>query len=221
MNKKIGIVGWKVGENSFGVTVPYAEYLSRLGELVIIHPNQDIIKDLDLLVLPGGADVDPTRYGQEPSLYTGNPNIILEYFDKFKLPKYIELGTNILGICRGMQSLAVTFGASLIQEIGAHEYSTKSRSELSHKVFIEDEDFPVEFTKKHAKGRYIETNSLHHQAVDESSTIKTPIKITGKTEDGTVEMIRIGSNIVGVQYHPEEIYDDYAEFYLSKFLKLM
>lgn len=217
-NKKIGIVGWKVGENSFGVTLPYAEYLSRLGELVIIHPNMNIIKDLDLLVLPGGADVDPTRYNQQPSLYTGNPNIILEFFDKVKLPEYIKLGTNILGICRGMQSLSVHFGASLIQEIGAHEYSSKSRSELVHKVFIEDEEFPNEFL---VKGKYIETNSLHHQAVDESTIIGTPIVVTGKTEDGTVEMIKIGNNIIGVQHHPEEIYDDYTEFYLNKFLKLM
>jgi len=216
---KIGVVGWKVGDNSFGVTLPYAEYLSRLGELVIIHPNQEVIQDLDLLVLPGGADVDPGRYGQIPSLYTGNPNVLLEFFDRVRLPEYIKLGTNILGICRGAQSLAVTFGASLIQEIGAHEYSTKSRSELVHKVFIEDKEFPTDYL---IKGKYIETNSLHHQAVDESTILETPIVVTGRTEDKTVEAIKIiGHNIVGVQWHPEEIYDDYTEFYLNKFLKLM
>jgi putative glutamine amidotransferase len=216
---KIGVVGWKVGDNSFGVTLPYAEYLSRLGELVIIHPNQEVIQDLDLLVLPGGADVDPGRYGQIPSLYTGNPNVLLEFFDRVRLPEYIKLGTNILGICRGMQSLAVHFGASLIQEIGAHEYSTKSRSELVHKVFIEDKEFPTDYL---TKGKYIETNSLHHQAVDESTILETPIVVTGRTEDKTVEAIKIiGHNIVGVQWHPEEIYDDYTEFYLNKFLKLM
>jgi putative glutamine amidotransferase len=216
---KIGVVGWKVGDNSFGVTLPYAEYLSRLGELVIIHPNQEVIQDLDLLVLPGGADVDPGRYGQIPSLYTGNPNVLLEFFDRVRLPEYIKLGTNILGICRGAQSLAVHFGASLIQEIGAHEYSTKSRSELVHKVFIEDKEFPTDYL---TKGKYIETNSLHHQAVDESTILETPIVVTGRTEDKTVEAIKIiGHNIVGVQWHPEEIYDDYTEFYLNKFLKLM
>jgi putative glutamine amidotransferase len=219
MNKKIGIVGWKVGDNSFGITLPYAEYLSRLGELVIIHPNQEVIQDLDLLVLPGGADVDPGRYNQIPSLYTGNPNVLLEFFDRVRLPEYIKLGTNILGICRGMQSLAVHFGASLIQEIGAHEYSTKDRSELVHKVFIEDTEFPSEFL---TKGKYIETNSLHHQAVDESTITGTPVMITGRAEDKTVETIKIiGHNIVGVQFHPEHIFDDYTEFYLNKFLKLM
>ena len=211
MKYKIGIVGWNTGDNSFGASKSYLTYLRQYGEVHIITPEQEVREDLDLLVLPGGADVDTTRYGELPEYYTTNPNMILEYFDRVRLPEYINNGQSILGICRGMQSLGVYFGAKLIQEIGGHPYSTKSRSELVHKVWIYDSTIPKDLLEtKGAKGGevYIETNSLHHQAIDMESLGNTPIKVIGVTKevgaDVGVEIIKIqGHNIIGVQFHPK------------------
>lgn len=103
--KKIGIVGWKTGENSFGITVPYLRFFQHYGNVVILGVNEEPVKDLDLLVLPGGGDVSPNRYNAKPDLFTGVANTWLEYFDKDILPQYIANKTSIFGICRGLQTL--------------------------------------------------------------------------------------------------------------------
>jgi gamma-glutamyl-gamma-aminobutyrate hydrolase PuuD len=97
--KQILIVGWKTGDNSFGVTVPYLEYFSKFGQVHVLTPNTvEYVFRADLLVLPGGRDVNPTRYNQSPGYHTGHPEPILEYFDTKVLPKYIEKQIPIFGI---------------------------------------------------------------------------------------------------------------------------
>ena len=63
--KRIGIFGWKTGENSFGITAPYFSFLESFNSTVeIITPSPEPrIDDLDLIVVPGGADVNPLNYG--------------------------------------------------------------------------------------------------------------------------------------------------------------
>lgn len=95
---KIGIPVWKVGENSLGSTVSYVEYAERFGEVVLLSPEHEPKLDLDLLILPGGADVDPARYKQKPNWYTGKPDLIKEYFDRKYLPIYVANRVPILGI---------------------------------------------------------------------------------------------------------------------------
>ena len=131
--KKIGIVSWKLGDNSFGVTTPYLEWLDNFGKIKILDFAEDFEDTLDLLVIPGGPDIDPSRYNQKPHRQTGKPCPFREYFDEFVLPVYIDNNMPILGICRGMQTLAVHFGGSLHQHI-VHETSTKSRWELVHDI---------------------------------------------------------------------------------------
>ena len=99
----IGIPGWLTGPNSFGVTISYLEFIREIGatDIRVLHPDSPIFKDLDLLILPGGPDINPVRYNAQPSLYTDKPDPIREWFDVRKLPKYIELNIPIFGICRG------------------------------------------------------------------------------------------------------------------------
>lgn len=96
--KKIGIPVYRLGPNSLGVTNPYLEFISNFGRPVLLHPEDPVRTDLDLLILPGGPDVDPNRYGATPEVFTQYPSVFLEWFDKIKLPKYIENGTPIFGI---------------------------------------------------------------------------------------------------------------------------
>jgi gamma-glutamyl-gamma-aminobutyrate hydrolase PuuD len=100
--KRIGIVGWKTGDNSFGATVPYLRFFSQFGVVEIIMPNEtDIREDLDLLVLPGGPDVDPMRYLTENdalSFDMGKQCPFRERFDQILLPKYIDQRVPLFGI---------------------------------------------------------------------------------------------------------------------------
>jgi len=100
----IGIPGWLVGPNSFGVGINYMEFAKEsLGgeDIRILLPDSPIWTDLDLLMLTGGADVNPSRYNEPPGFYTDKPDILKEYFDVHVLPQYIEQRTPIFGICRG------------------------------------------------------------------------------------------------------------------------
>lgn len=219
--KKIGIVGWDTKPNeSFGVTLPYMEWASTFGDVVIITPNQ-VIEDLDLLILPGGADVDTSRYGQMPGWYTGKPNIYLEHFDRCTLPKYIDLNIPVFGICRGMQSLSVFFGASLIQHLHYHETSTSSSDVEVHQLFeVRNDVFHDEdgFIQKSGKP-ICKIGSWHHQSVDPKN-LGPNLIINLVSEDKVVESVSHRTlNVHGVQWHPERCYDEYSTNLVQQMLK--
>ena len=153
MSKLIGIVGTGY-EKTFGVQRPYIEYFNRFGSVIMIDPREtEIIEQLDLVVLPGGADVVPFRYGESPNPdLCGTPNYYYEFFDTKVLPKYIEKNIGVVGICRGLQSINVLMEGSLHQHI-YHSYSSKDRGELVHSVNV------VGTNQK------FKVNSLHHQAI--------------------------------------------------------
>lgn len=101
MKKRIAVVGWSTGENSFGVTKPYLEYFSQFGEVEILTPKKGITEGLDLVVLPGGMDVSSSKYGQVPGFMNSNPDVFKEYFYEQNLSQYIDAGIPIFGICLG------------------------------------------------------------------------------------------------------------------------
>lgn len=198
---KIGIVGWKTSDNSFGATLPYMEFFSQFGNVEIISSTETEIRDIDLLVLPGGPDVDPSRYlGNNPlSYYMGKQCPFRERFDNVLLPKYINNRTPIFGICRGHQSLAVYFGGTLIQDM-YHESNGHDRAELVHKVRVKfvNDIFNLENQR---------VNSMHHQVVDKVPS--NAIVIAEHTEDNFIEgLAYIDYPAYTVQWHPEEIYDE-------------
>jgi putative glutamine amidotransferase len=212
---KIVCPGWKTGDNSFGITVPYYDFLSQYGEVVILSPGQYV--EADLLLLPGGLDVDPTSYGKIPSLRTSNPNILLEYFDKNILPKYIESGTPVYGVCRGLQAINTFFHGTLIQHLKYHNYSDP-RSELVHGINIKNdiyEDLAKQYRVK-PNGK-IKTNSMHHQCI---KTIGEGLRVIAVAEDGVPEAILHNTlPIAACQNHPEEMEDALADYLIHKILK--
>lgn len=221
---KIGVVGKKMGENSFGCTLPYLEYMMQFGdEISILTPNE-VREDLDLLILPGGADVATTRYASGmPSFYNGNSDVLLEHFDKFSLPRYIEMNTPIVGICRGFQSLVVHFGGTLDQNI-SHPYSEKSRGELVHGVeFTKD---AIDMGMRAAGNKKVhKVNSLHHQGAYTAMmpSVLKPLMLHDEAIYGEriVEaFIHESLPIVGFQFHPEETYDHYAYWLISYILEM-
>ena len=159
-NKRIGIL-MKKFDTSFGITFPYIQFFEDYGTVIGVNPYE-IVKDLDLLVLPGGPDVDTKRYNERPGWATGNPDNTMEYFDANLLPEYIKLGIPIAGICRGAQSINVLFGGTLHQHIFKHPTSdSKNREELVHNV----EEFD-NASRKTIPNTSFKVNSLHHQSIN-------------------------------------------------------
>ncbi len=99
--KNIGIVAYPI-DGGYGIPTSYLNFFSMFGHITMITHNEiKIRKDLDLLVLPGGPDVDPSRYLDsldEISLYIGKSCPFRERFDRVLLPEYIKHGTPIFGI---------------------------------------------------------------------------------------------------------------------------
>ncbi len=210
MKKKIGIVGWSLGENSFGVSKPYLEYFSRFGQVEILTPRKDMVEGLDLLVLPGGKDANPFSYDQVPGFNTGDADVFKEYFFKQNLPQYIEAKTPIFGICLGFQYLNIFFEGKLTQDLVTHPYYSNPRGEEVHEV--------VKITGKNNEGQWLisktnsfKVNSLHHQGVYLHQLGKGLVPTLICKKDELVEaFVHETLPISACQYHPEELWDTYS-----------
>lgn len=211
---KIAIPGWATGENSWGVTKPYLQYLSNFGQVEIITPRKGMV-DCDLLVLPGGLDVNPSKYGEVPGFMTSNTDVFKQYFMDNNLIQYIKEGTPIFGICLGMQQLAVLFNYKMNQ----HEdlYYSSPRTESKEELVILPRLVDSICNMKNLK-----VNSLHHQTVDllsgEPNKDFTPIAMS-KMHGNVEAMAHTSLQIAGVQWHPEEINDNFSAILITKLLE--
>lgn len=214
----IGIPGWKVGDNSFGVTSNYLEWVAQFGNPYIIMPHENFAP-VNALVLPGGADVNPSSYGQAPGYKTTNTDVHKQYFYDNCLGNYIQSNVPIFGICLGMQELAVFFKSRLSQDMPWHEQSD-NRWKPAHDIMVISQNFHLKYEKP------FKVNSHHHQAVllEHLGEVLIPVA-TASNEfyDMTlnaqtrlhptmiVEAIKHKDYpIAGVQWHPEEFYDDFS-----------
>ncbi len=144
------------------------------------------------LLLPGGGDVHPRRYGQE---LRGAVEIDEERDAREweAVDRFLALGRPILGICRGAQLLNVYFGGTLLQDIPGH--SRVNGRDTLHRARTED---PV---LRELYGETFTVNSSHHQAVDRPGR---GLRATTWAEDGTVEAFRHDTlPVLGIQWHPE------------------
>jgi putative glutamine amidotransferase len=167
---------------------------------------QSYINLIDGLLVPGGGDINPLLFNEEPIKQQGFVIKEIDEFDikaiKFAFKKRIP----ILGICRGMQIMNVAFGGTIYQDLSQIKDSyinhfQKARKDFeNHTVLIEPN------TKLYSIfcGNII-TNSFHHQAVRQ---VAPNFKVCGISKDGVIEAIEATDNsfMLGVQWHPEMMY---------------
>ncbi len=159
----------------------------------------DLLQRVDGLVLVGGGDVDPARYGQDrhPEVYG-----VSEESDALELTlarAAVELGVPTLAICRGMQVLNVALGGTLQQHLDPSEGWDPHRLGECHPVEVSEGSRLAAL----AAPRFDAAWSYHHQAID---TVGAGLVITAKADDGCIEAIELSDPnawIVGVQWHPE------------------
>lgn len=183
----------------------YVNKLQQAGASVVILPpdadNHEAIARLDGLVMAGGADIDPARYGAEHQDGTDKPRVERDASELGLYRAARAKNIPVLGICRGLQVMAVAHGGSLHQHLPDVVGNTLHR------------DAPGTFNDHGATfmagsliadlvgATEVTVNSSHHQAVNSPGDLT----VTGHAEDGTVEVCEDMSAefVLGVQWHPE------------------
>ena len=198
------------------VSAGYSEAVLQSGGLPIILPPQDgnsdrILELVDGLIFSGGADIDPSRYGEfdvHPKTYD-----ISDERDRFEIDLFnaaIEQDVPVLCICRGIQVLNVALGGSLIQHIDdAIEGSLPHRqhevgimgSESSHDVTFMEGSLSAEVFESVV----VPVNSLHHQSL---ATPAARVQVEGVSSDGVIEAVSVPGCrfVLGLQWHPELLF---------------
>jgi putative glutamine amidotransferase len=164
-----------------------------------------LVRAANGLVLSGGEDVEPARYGEDPIPQLGEVNPARDAMEWRALDVALALDMPVLGICRGMQVLNVYLGGTLYQDL-----PTQRGDMINH-----EQDGPWGHHQHHVQctdGSHLqrilgdcmplEINSFHHQAV---KGLAPGLRCTAQAEDGLIEGIESENHhwVLGVQWHPE------------------
>jgi len=198
---KVGVTTSPKREAGYYLT--YGRAVEAAGaEAVYLPIGAASVAGLDGLLLPGGWDVDPARYGEKPDAKVGDIDPELDETEIRLFKEARERGLPVLGICRGQQVINVAMGGSLIQHLDGHEVRAFGRKHLAHAAAVD----PASELGQAAGGHEIQVNSLHHQAV---RSVASGPKQTATGDDGTIEGLESDDGlIVAVQCHPEELTGD-------------
>jgi putative glutamine amidotransferase len=172
-------------------------------------PALEVIQDqLDGLLLPGGADLDPGLYGESPLPECRSPEPERDAMELSVAHWALDHGLPVFGVCRGMQLLNVACGGTLYQHVPAecpdaldHEQPGQARSYLAHDISIQPDSLLAGILGDLHPG----VNSFHHQAVHR---VGRGFRVTASAEDGIIEAMEMpeaSSFVLAVQYHPEEL----------------
>ena len=189
----------------------YSHAILKSGGAPVLLPvaqNQESIKTilakLNGLVLSGGPDINPRYYNEQPLKGLGEIDDALDKMEITVAKEAYRLGLPILAVCRGIQTLNVSLGGNLYQDIalevdGSINHSPKADKSINtHTVSISSGTRLSDIFKK----KRIWVNGKHHQAVKDPAP---GMVVSATAADGIIEAIETLSKrfVVGVQWHPE------------------
>lgn len=191
----------------------YFDALERAGATVVPIP---VVRDverirfhyelLEGLVLPGGADVEPLRYG---AVARADCNLtLMPELDEVELRLVqwaLADGIPVLAICRGIQVLNVACGGTLWQDVNVEGatrelHDREPRDLLVHRLDIQ----PGSLLARTLGMTEVQVNSLHHQAIRD---LGSPLRAVARSSDGLIEGVELSGRrfVLGIQCHPEEL----------------
>ena len=189
----------------------YCDQIVRAGGVPMVLPPVDdaevlinMLEGIDGLVLTGGADYNPLWYGEQPEkeLHTINSTRALPELLLTRLAFNRQIP--ILGICRGVQTMAIALGGNLVQDLKTPLKHSQDapRSEATHSVTITEGS-----TLYGLYGQETFVNSFHHQAVKDCGS---HLHVVATAPDGVIEAVESTEQkaLMGVQWHPEWMGDE-------------
>jgi gamma-glutamyl-gamma-aminobutyrate hydrolase PuuD len=243
--KKIALYA-NVYETVVGQNITYMNFFALFGEVILVHSEmniENVVKECDILALPGGMDLNSLSYGKSPGFESQKLNAHYEYLDKTLLSQWMVTNKPIIGICRGLQALNVALGGSLHRNIIGHvQEDKKGRDDTPDIMFTDIPGYQMH-----------QINSYHHQAIDKLGEglkvlgwgilygncptqrgaksphmlykhIYEPVNKTTKSPRRSTDMYACIAEIVkhntkpyiAFQYHPEETFDELAISLINK-----
>ena len=203
-----------------GIAMRYPDAVERSGGAPMLLPRTKdagviaaVMGRADGLLLSGGGDVVSLLYGAEPHPRTTFQDPVCDRMEFEALRVAMQRGLPILGICRGVQSLNVALGGTLIQHIpdevpgACQHYTRETETVLAHTIDIEPDSLLAEVLQTTSTA----VNSWHHQAVKD---VAAGLRVNSRSRDGVIEGLEAddGRAVLAVQCHPEACCEDYPLF---------
>ncbi len=213
----VGVSSFYRGEMT-NVSSVVCEAIQDAGGVPVILPitksNENVgamLDRVDALVVVGGPDIDPARYGEEPIPELGTIDRKRDEFDETLIKEAIKRELPILAIQRGLQMVNVLFGGTLYQDISTCYPPFTDADGKPIRIFHSDSDHPISIEKNSRLYQIIgeETvtvRSVHHQAVKK---VANGFQAVAFAPDGLVEAIESDTypKIIAVQWNPERLND--------------
>jgi putative glutamine amidotransferase len=179
------------------------------------YPHPGEISPFDALLLPGGGDVDPARYGAtrlHPAAYEVSAR--RDALELRLIAEFLAAGRPVFGICRGAQILNVALGGALIQHLpdilaaDLGEFHAKQNGyDSRHGLCLEPGAGGAR-----AMAGLNEVNSAHHQALDPAG-LGRGLRVTARSPAGVIEAVEadgsLPASVAAVQWHPERMPADH------------
>lgn len=205
------------GLRYLSVTKAYVQALIRAGAIPMLVPlglsagaRSALVARLDGLVLTGGGDIEPARYGSPPHPLVTEIDPERDDTELHLARGAVDSGLPFLGICRGLQTLNVAQGGTLYADIGAEHpdalehacFARAPRQHLAHPISIDPDSRLFSILGR----QEVLVNSGHHQAV---RALGEGLVITARAPDGIIEALETPDHPFGlaVQWHPEWLLD--------------
>lgn len=186
----------------------YVRAIRESGGIPVVLPNTggntervpEYLELLDGLLMPGGADIPPSEYGEEPHETVELLDEDRFQFERVLIREWIEKTDKpLLGICLGSQWINVATGGTLIQDIPSERNA--NHRDTTHPVTLEPGSRLAEIFGSNE----LEVNSFHHQAADD---IGKGLRAVATSPEGIVEATETTDAdrfLIGVQWHPEKM----------------
>ena len=201
----------------YAMATTYVGAILAAGGIPIVLPPQAgnteaILDHLDGLLLSGGGDVEPSRFGDtsvHPTTYGLHP--LRDQFEEELIAGALSRDLPLLCICRGIQILNVALGGTLIQDVAdQHAPAIEHRQQLlelpPHSVGHTIEAAPESILERLFSTIEVGVNSFHHQAI---KTIAPGLLVIGTAPDGIIEAVSLPDRrfVLGLQWHPEMMFE--------------
>lgn len=180
--------------------------LAATQDMLVLEQYGQQLEEATGLLLTGGGDVDPSRYGEPAHDKVYGVDRARDAVELHLVRRAVELGVPIFAICRGIQVLNVALGGTLVQDLPSQGYEghwgdSDKRGEPVHDVVVVQ---PKSRLAAILNAERVRVNSFHHQAIRD---LGERLVVTAQSPDGVIEAVELEDKpfVLGVQWHPEDM----------------